>query len=213
MNFGEILDAVCSDGIDPSRRDVAKEWVKARHAWLWGASNWTFKETTGSITFTANQQIAAGPADVQSVFAIYNSGGDRLRAYRDLRRFYTLYNTLGGVSASTPEAYTVVGGDIIIGPQGDGTTGMIVYQKQKPTLVNDGDATGLPDGFDLALVHGGKAEGFKLTNAPALAQVFDTNFEAAVTALQNDWLENILETGEMSGAYVPHAAMWPAYGR
>lgn len=212
MNFGEILDSVCSDGIDATRRTSAKEWVKARHAWIWGAANWTFKETTGSITFTANQQAASAPADVQAVFAIYNSGGDPLRAFRDLRRFYALYNTLGGVSASTPEAYTVVNGQIIIGPQGDGSTGMIVYQKTKPALVNDSDATGLPDGFDLALVHGAKAEGFKLTNAPALAAVFDANYEAAVLALQNDWLENVLETGEASGAYRPRS-VWPAYGR
>jgi hypothetical protein len=212
MNFGQILDAVCDDGIAANRRESAKEWVKARHAWIWGAANWTFKETTGAITFTANTQIASAPADVQATFAIYNSGGDPLRAYRDLRRFYTLYNTLGGVSASTPEAYTVVDGQIIIGPQGDGTTGMIVYQKQKPALVNDDDATGLPDGFDLALVHGGKAEGFKLTNAPALAAVFDADFEAAVNAMQNDWLENVLESGEVSGAFRP-SAMWPAFGR
>ena len=212
MNFGEILDAVCSDGIDPSRRASAKTWVVARHAWLWAAASWTFKETTGSITFTANQQVAAGPSDVQSVYAIYNSGGDPLRSFRDPRRFFTLYNTLGGVSASTPEAYTIIGSDILIGPQGDGTVGLVVYQKQKPSLVNDSDETGLPDGFDLALVHGAKAEGFKLTNAPALAEVFDANFEAAVNALQNDWLENILETGEASGAFRPRAA-WPAYGR
>jgi hypothetical protein len=30
----------------------------------------------------------------------------------------------------------------------------------------DGDPTGLPEGYDLALVHGGKAEGFKLKNDP-----------------------------------------------
>jgi hypothetical protein len=211
MNFGEILDAVLQDGLDPDRRASAEEWVRFRHAWIWGAANWTFKQATGSITFTANQQVAVAPSDLHAVFAIYDATGSPLRAIRDLRQFYDSYNTLSGASGQ-PEAYTVVDGTVVIGPEGDGTTGLIVYQKTRPALVNDTDATGLPDGFDLALVHGGKAEGFKMTNIP-LAANFDADFTAAVTALENDWLEAVKETGGQSGAYRPGLVQWPAFGR
>lgn len=212
MNFGQILDAVCSDGLDSSRRSSAKEWVRFRHSWIWGAANWTFKQATGNITFTANQQAAVAPADIHAIFSVYDQTGTPLQAIRDLRRFYDLYNTVGGNNTGQPEAYTMVANQVIVGPQGDGSTGMVVYQKTKPALVNDADATGLPDGFDLALVHGGKAEGYKMTNIP-LAGQFDADFTAAVTAMENDWLEQIIETGASSGAFRPGTRTIPAHGR
>lgn len=214
MTFGDILTAICKDGIDPSLRSDAKEWVRFRHAWIWGAQDWAFKRTSGDITFTANAQVVASadaPSDVHAVFAVYDAQGDPLLGMRDIRKFFDQYNVLGGLGnvAGPPEAYTVVDGQVLVGPKGDGSTGLVVYEKEKPSLVNDGDATGLPDGFDLALVHGGKAEGFKLTNIPLSAN-FDADFTAAVQAMENDWLEQVLETGGQSGAYRPGLA-WPAW--
>jgi hypothetical protein len=203
MTFGDILNAVCQDGISATRRSDAKQWVIARHAWLWGAQPWTFRNATADIVFTENQQQAAGPADVGAVLAVYTAQGDPLVGIRDIRKFFDRYNTLGYSSSGTPEAYTVVGGQVLVGPKGDGSTGLIVYQKTKPTLTNDGDSTGLPDGFDLALVHAARAEGFKLTNAFQLAEFEDAEFNAAIGALENDWLEDVLETGGQVGAYRP----------
>lgn len=208
MTFGQILDAVCADGIDATRRASAQEWVRFRHAWIWGAANWTFKQATGTITFTANSQVAAAPADIHAVFAVYDANGDPLTGIRDPRRFFDSYNTLTSTSAGAPEAYTVWGGQVLVGPKGDGTAGQIIYQKTKPALVNNEDTTGLPDGFDLALVHGGKAEGYKMTNIPLSANS-DADFTAAVSAMENDWLEQNLATGERTGAYRP--GQWPAY--
>jgi polygalacturonase len=62
LTFGAILDAVCKDGIDASKRADAKTWVVNRHAMLWGAAPWTFKQKTGEIVFTANTQQANAPA-------------------------------------------------------------------------------------------------------------------------------------------------------
>lgn len=202
MTFGEILDAVCRDGISPNRRSDAKEWVKLRHAMLWGAQPWTFKNTTAPIVFTAGSQVAAGPADVAAVFAMYDSQGEPLTGVRDLRKFFDDWNTLVVSSTGRPEAYTVVGSQILVGPQGDGSSGLIVYQKTKPALVDDTDLTGLPDGFDLALVHGGRAEGYKLTNIPLSADE-DADYEAVVAAMENDWLDSVLETGAQIGAFRP----------
>lgn len=210
MTFGDILTAVCLDGIDASRRGDAKNWVQFRHAWIWGAAEWTFKRGTTPVTFTADSQVASVSAtDLHAVYAVYDANGLPLRGIRDIRKFYDLYNTLTAGSSGSPEAYTVVNGQVLVGPLGDGTTGLVVYQKSKPSLVNDSDATGLPDGFDMALVHGGRAEGFKVTNIP-LAAAADQDFTAAVTAMENDWLEEVLESGGQSGAYRP-GRMWPAY--
>jgi hypothetical protein len=202
MTFGDILTAVCTDGIDAGRRADAKEWVKARHAWLWGAQPWTFKNASAAITFAANQQVAAAPADLHAVFSVYDAHGDPVAGIRDIRKFFDIYNTLSGGGSGPPEAYTVVNGQVLVGPQGDGSTGQIVYQKAKPALVADADPTGLPDGFDLALVFGAKATGYKLTNVP-LAEDLEADFAAAVTAMENDWLDAVFETGGQVGAFRP----------
>lgn len=201
--FGDILTAVCKDGINATRRSDAKLWVAGRHAMVWDAADWTFKRSSGAIVFTAGSQIAAGPADVHSVFAVYNAQGEPLAAYDDARRFQDRYNTLADASTGVPEAYTVYGGQILIGPKGDGSTGLVLYEKSKPSLVDDADLTGLPDGYDLGLIHGGKAEGFKLTNIP-MADAFDADFTAFVNSLKNNWLEEVAQSGSSKmGAYRP----------
>lgn len=212
LNFGQILDAVCKDGINASRRSDAKEWVRNRQAAVWGAAPWTFKQKQGSIVFTGNQQIAAGaPTDVQSVYAVYDSNGYPLVGYRDIRKFFDVYNTIANPTGGSPEAYTVVDGQIYVGPSGDGSTGLIVYQAEKPAMSADTDVSGLPDGFDLALVYGAKATGYTLTNMQALAAEFEQMFTAQIEALMGDYLDAVLETGGQSGAFRPGGARWPAW--
>jgi hypothetical protein len=134
-----------------------------------------------------------------------------LRGERDIRRFFDDYNTLLLPSSGSPEAYTVVNGQVLVGPVGDGSTGQIVYQMSKPTLTADADPTGLPDGFDLALVFGARAVGYALNNAGAMAGEYEQMFDAQVAALANDWLDVVLETGGQSGAYRPGSRAFPAY--
>ena len=82
-----------------------------------------------------------------------------------------------------------------------------MYEKEKPSLAADSDPTGLPDGFDLALVHGAKAEGMLMTNNP-LATTHDQAYMSIIAEMENGWLDQTLETGEQSGAYRPSAGVW-----
>lgn len=210
LNFGQVLNAVLTDGIDASRRSDAQEWVRYRHASLWDYADWNFKYKTGPITFTNGQQaLNSGdyPSDIHSPYAIYDSTGGSLRPYEDVRQFFDTYNTLAFPQSGPPEAYTMIAGVPYVGPMGNGTTGMIVYQKDKPSLVNDSDATGLPDGFDLALVYGAKATGYELTNNP-LAPMLEQSYLACIAAMENAWVDQTLETGEQSGAYRPGVSLW-----
>lgn len=210
MLFGDIVTAVLNDSFDPAqKRADAQTWVRGRHAWVWDAKSWTFKRASAPIVFTANSQVAAAPTDVHSVDRVYDSQGNRLRGYRDPRQFFDIYNNQASTSSGSPEAYTVYAGQILVGPNGDGSTGLVLYEKSKPSLINDTDPTGFPDGYELMLVHGGKAEGFKLTNIP-LAANFDADFTAYVTAMENNWLDEVSEAGsQQTGAYRPHA--YPSY--
>jgi hypothetical protein len=117
-----------------------------------------------TVTFTANSQtVASVPSDFHIASARSTTRtATTSRRPRTSASSSTVYNANASLGSGTPEAYTVWVGSILVGPKGDGSTGLLVYEKSKPTLSNDGDTTGLPDGYDLALVHGAKAEGFKL---------------------------------------------------
>lgn len=205
LNFGEVLNAVLTDGLDPSRRSDAQEWVRYRHAALWEYADWTFKYKQAPITFTSGAQpLNSGdyPSDMHAVYAMYDNLGTPLRPFRDVRQFFDRYNTLALTSSAPPEAFTMVAGVPYVGPIGNGVTGLVVYQMEKPSLVNDSDATGLPDGFDLALVYGAKATGYELTNNP-LAPSLEQAYMACIASMENAWLDQTLETGEQTDAYRP----------
>lgn len=208
LTFKNIVDAVLKDGFTESDRGDAQNWVVARHAWLWNADEWTFRMGTATVTFTANSQIVSGlPTDFRIATAVYNQQGMALEPERDIDKFFDNWNTNQNLGSPGPLAYTVLGTQLLVGPMGDGTSGMLIYEREKPPLVNDGDLTGLPDGYDMALVHGGKAEGFTLKNVP-LAQAFENHFAAAISSLEMNYLTGIRgQVGQM-GAFRPGSFQW-----
>jgi hypothetical protein len=113
-----------------------------------------------------------------------------------------MYIGTGNASTGLPEAYTVQGTTIYVGPTSSETSAnyLLHYQKAPTLLVNDSDVPGIPAGYHLALVHGAKAEGFKLTNVP-LAAAFDADFQAAITAMQRKYVD----------ASKPRVVQAPAY--
>jgi hypothetical protein len=203
LTFKALQDAVLADAFDESKRADAKNWITFRHAWLWDLYEWTFRFGTANVVFTAGSQIVGSmPADFRIALNLFNSTGGEVRGIRDARTFFASYNANLANGSGSPEAYTAVASQLFVGPAGDGSSGLLVYEKSKPALVNDGDLSGLPDGYDLALVHGGKAEGFKLANVP-LWQGFDDDFTAAVNAMARNYLTGIRgQVGQM-GAFRP----------
>lgn len=207
MSYVQIQNAVLADGFAEAKRSDAKNWIQFRHAWLWDLEEWTFRFGTATVTFTSGSQTVAGlPSDFKTALGLYTSTGDPVRPIRDIREFLNAYNANLQNGSGTPEAFTVVGETMLVGPAGDGTSGLLLYEKSKPALVNDTDTTGLPDGYDLALVHGGKAEGFKLANVP-LWSGFDDDFTAAANALRRNYLNSIRGDSAQLGAFRP-ASQW-----
>lgn len=208
LTFKQIQDAVISKAFDESDRSDVKNWIVFRHAWLWDLCEWTFKFATAPVVFTANSQVVGSlPADFRVAEALYSSTGEPVTPVRDHRRFLDRYNANLSPGSGRPEAFTIVGAQMLVGPNGDGSSGLLLYEKSKPSLVNDADLTGFPDGYDLAFVHGGKAEGFKLANVP-LWQGFDDDFTAASNALQRQYLTSVRGQVGQFGAYRPSASQW-----
>lgn len=208
LTFKQIQDYALADGFTETDRGACKDWINTRLAWLWNQDEYTFRMGTATVTFTANSQIVAGlPADFRIATALYNSQGMALSPERDIDKFFDNWNVNQNLGSPGPLAYTVLAGTLLVGPTGDGTSGLLIYEKSKPTLVNDSDLTGLPDGYDMALVHGAKAEGFTLKNVP-LAQAFENHFAAAIQSLETDYLTGIRgQVGQM-GAYRPGSFQW-----
>lgn len=203
LTYKQIVDAVLADGFAESKRSSAQQWVQFRHAWLWNLEEWSFRYSPPTaVTFTANSQIVnlGSITDFHAAVALYDANGSPVPGIRDHREFFDLYNANASSGTGGPEAYTVVNSSLYVGPAGDGSSGLLVYEKSKPALSADTDTTGLPDGYDLALVHGGKAEGFKLSNVP-LWSGFDDDFNAAANALRRDYLSKVREQGQQFGAY------------
>jgi hypothetical protein len=176
---------------------------------LWGAAPWTFKQKTGAITFTANVQPRPRRRTCTPSTPCTTRRAARCAASATRAGSSTTTTRCCCRCSGSPEAYTLVNGQVLVGPIGDGSAGQIVYQMTKPALAADADPTGLPDGFDLALVFGARATGYALNNAQAFAGEYEQMFDAQVAALANDWLDVVLETGGQSGAYRPGARRWP----
>lgn len=211
MTYKAIVDAVLDAGFTESDRADAQRWVQFRHAWLWDLADWSFKYATATVTFTSGSQtVGSLPTDFHAAVALYDSTGDLVAPVGDLQDFYRSYNANLNNGTGSPEAWTVIDSTLLVGPAGDGSTGILIYEKAKPTLSADSDTTGLPDGYDLALVHGGKAEGFKLKIVPDLAASFDEDFTAAANALQRGYLNPVKASGARRfGAYKPgRSRLW-----
>jgi hypothetical protein len=72
---------------------------------------------------------------------------------------------------------------------GNSANYLLSYEQSATLLVNDSDVPNIPAGYHMALVHGAKAEGFKLSNVP-LAGSFEEDFQAAITVMSRKYLGN-----------------------
>lgn len=207
MSYLEIQNAVIANGFDETDRAAVKTAIQFRHAWLWDLESWTFRYGTATVAFTsASQTVGSLPTAFHAAVALYDSSGNPISGIQDHREFFDVANANTNPATGKAGLYTVIGGAILTDTLGDGSSGLLIYEKSKPTLSADADTSGLPDGYDLALVHGGKAEMFKLGIVPDLAASFDEDFTAAANALRRNYLRGVKETGQQFGAH--RAGSW-----
>jgi hypothetical protein len=203
LSYRDIQNSVIAQGFDETDRAQVKIAIQFRHAWLWDLEDWTFRYKFSTVTFTEGSRIATAPEDLNAVVALYDAQGGVVRGVKDRRSFFNVANSALVTGTGSPGLYTMVAGQLYTDMLGDGSTGELLYRRSKPVLLNDADTTGLPADYDLALVHGGKAEMFKLKIVPDLAADFDNDFTAAANALRRNYLEEVLEQGQQWGAFRP----------
>ena len=203
LSFVTIQNMVLEDAFPESKRADAKAWIVDAHTEIWDAKSYTFKDVAPTAVTVVNG-VLTGVADVADVYALYDQNGDPLKGYYDPARFYEQYNSSISGGSSVPEAFLVIGAQVVVKPSTTGTlTGFqITYRKVKPTLSADTDVSGLPDGYDMALVHGAKRIGFTLINNP-FADDFHVLFQEKKQALAEGYTYGISESGLQIPAYRP----------
>lgn len=197
VTFKQIVDAVISDRFAEGQRANAKNWVNHRLWWLWTLEQWRFKRATDDVTVTSGSQtVTSLPTDMGRVISLVNAEGAPLRPIEDYRDFYSLYYDTVSPSSGKPEAFTVVGSSILVGPQSDETSSAykLLYHREFTELSADSDVPAIPTGAHFALVHGGAAEGLKLQNDPTW-QSFEDDFQATIQILRSEYLVSIEGSG------------------
>lgn len=205
MNFIAIQNAVLDKAFDETERASTKLWINFRLAWMFDIADWTFARGTDAITVTANSQaVTSMPTDFAVALGIWNAEGAPLDPIPDYDDFASNYIGTGNATTGKPEAFTVLGTTILVGPTSSETSSgyLLAYQKAPTELVLDADVPNIPTGYHMALVHGAKAEGFKLSNVP-LAGAFEEDFQAAINAMSHKYLQNNRTGHPQAPAYRP----------
>lgn len=205
MTFLELQNAVIDKAFDESDRAAVKTWLNFRLAWIFDLEDWTFTQDSDLVTVTAgSQSVSSLPADFAIALGLDNELGDPLEPIDEYRNFARRYIGSNNSAAGRPEAFHADGTSILVGPTPSITSAayLLSYEKEPTLLVADADEPGIPEGYHLALVHGAKAEGFKLSNVP-LAEQFDDDFQAAITAMRRKYLRPMRGTSAQVPAWRP----------
>lgn len=205
MTFKQLQDAVLADAFAEAKRADVKNWLNFRYTWIFDVDEWTFTQGTALVTVTSGSQAVTNlPSDFGLAYALYKSDGSPLEPV-DYQTFQASYYSTTSPLSGPPEAFTVLGSSILVGPTSNETKAdySLAYEKTVTPLSADTDVPVIPSGYHLALVHGAKAEGFKLTNVP-LADSFDADFQAAVTTMRRKYLRSLPHNQAQSPAYRPY---------
>ena len=202
--FLELQDAVILNLLDESDRAAVKTYINHRYGWILALEEWSFLNDTASVTVTAGSQTVSNlPSDFGIPIGLWDSDGNPLQAMSDWRRFQDLYNANLG-DTGTPEAYTVIGSTLLVGPVPDTTATdyLLAYELEGAAMVADGDTPIIPSLFHVALIHGGRAEAMKMQHNPTW-QAVEQDFLASIDAMRRRYLVGVRSTGEQVPAYRP----------
>src|SRR6266540_755927 len=114
MTFKNLQDEVILNRFQEGTRPSVKSWINVRYTAIWNAADWYFKHVTASPwAITAGDDAPAMFSDFAEAEGVFDQDGAAL-FYLPQKEFEDTY--LGDSSIGTPEAYTVVNREIILGP-------------------------------------------------------------------------------------------------
>jgi hypothetical protein len=201
VTFLELQNAVLERFSDANARPNAKRWINLFGAALYHLESWTFRLATDDVTTAvASIDVTGEVADIDEVIGVWSHVGDRLRPLSP-GTFYENYQPGVAVGESgTPEAYTVLDGQLQVGPAAsEVATYRLLYMRRWTELVEDTDVPDFPAGFHWMLAAGAMAVGQAHSQDP-MAALLDPVVSNGVQALRQDYLSDVREVGEQWAA-------------
>jgi hypothetical protein len=185
MTVGDLLDEILLDRFELSHRPRALKALNNRYAHLWAIEDWTWKYAHIPVTVTAGSQTASGlPADFGVPYYLWDENASPL-SYVQIDQFTFVYST---GTVGSPAAWTVVNGQILLGPTPNRDASFSTYyRKHLVPLSDEGQTTQVPLEFQLALVHGGRAELLAFYSDPTAAGE-EEQWQMDLDALRRDYL-------------------------
>lgn len=114
MTFEELQDLVLVR-FKSGKRAESKRWLNHRLQMLWSLERWSFRIDDPAVTVTSGSYVVTGvPSDLGPVVGLLDEDGAPL-GYLDPTAFWTRYNDTT-VADSSPCDYSLVGGQILVGP-------------------------------------------------------------------------------------------------
>jgi hypothetical protein len=119
MTYKNIQDMAIKRFKEAQRPDL-KQWIQLAYENVWNLERWSFRYGTDLVTVTANSaDVSNIPGNLGVVEALLRSDGtplDALQPHEYSERYYGSTIQPGG-----PEAFTVIGGGIKVGPPSNET--------------------------------------------------------------------------------------------
>lgn len=188
MTFGEILDDVLGNPnrFESSLRGRAGRAVNNRYAHLWTLEDWSFRYALATVNVLAsNSAVVNMPADFGTAMYLWDENGGVKLPYLEIGEFELRYLP---AALGAAEAWTVVDGQIRVGPTPDAAASWtLYYRKRFIPLSDEGDMPLIPTAFHLALVHGGRAELLAVSDAPN-AGVMEQLWQMDIDAMRREYL-------------------------
>ena len=186
MTKGDIRAELVQDRFGPGQATRIDRWIDLRYSLVWADSEWPFKRVRREAWNVVSTQPTMPPAYWKTTRLDRPDGTEV--AFLSPDDFDNAY-PLGDSNAGAPENFTVINGQVILGPAISGASQLYhSYQRRPwhfntsgtvvPGLMNlDTDYPAWPEDYHYILVLGATATGLKIQNDPtwdSLEQEFGT---------------------------------------
>lgn len=207
VTFDDIVDAVLAESFEDTVaiRARAKTWVNAKYGSVWDSEEWTFKQSSEAVTVTAGSQaVSAVAGTYASVLSLSRADGCRLEPVEEYRDFAARYLGTNNVEQGIPEAFTVVGSNVFVGPTSSETSAayLLVGELALTLLSADGDIPAIPAHYHLGLVFDGKAAGLALSDR-VLAQQYAALAHEIYAPMRQAYLRAVRGTATQTPPFRP----------
>jgi len=196
LTYKDIQDELVGERFGVGLLTPIKRWITLRYAQIWGDSEWPFKRVWRE-NWSVTSVTPTMPAAYWKTTKLVRTDGTEV-VYLEPNAFDSSY-PVGGQGSGPPAHFTVVNGQIILGPAISGTASLIHSYERRPcrytaadvltpgTMVADTDYPVWPVDWHYALVVGATSTGLKVQNDPTWDSL-ESEFGSIIVSMREDLL-------------------------